>query len=164
MSGTRLTCEELFSFNMYLCSFYIHRWADRDMVFRYCGLGVGHRSTWEATRMFREDICRAFNLSEDVFDMGGDIEMSEDTDLEEEEDSSEEDDLVDEEAEVADSEGEAEINDGSDNEDEWETDSEVEEDEEDEELDEEADAELDDICDDDDNEVGLEPDLGFAAL
>ncbi len=32
------------------------------MSFRYSGLGVGHRSTWEATRVFREEIWQAFKL------------------------------------------------------------------------------------------------------
>ncbi len=104
------------------------------MVFRYCGLGVGHRSTWEAMRMFWEDICRVFNLSEDVFDMGEDMVM-EDANLEE-----------DEEGEDISSDSDLETvpgmvdQDGSDNEEEvleddedWESDDEIEEEEEEEE-------------------------------
>ncbi len=33
------------------------------MIFRYCGLGVGHKNTWEATEVLREDICKAFGVS-----------------------------------------------------------------------------------------------------
>ncbi|SJL13006.1 uncharacterized protein ARMOST_16442 [Armillaria ostoyae] len=43
-------------------------WADRDMVYRYCGLGIGHMATWDATRVFREDLWKAFKLPGELLD------------------------------------------------------------------------------------------------
>ncbi len=51
------------------------------MTFQYCGLGVGHKSTWEATKAACEEICNAFDVLLEVQDnaIGGtdtvDVEM-----------------------------------------------------------------------------------------
>ncbi|KAK0438853.1 uncharacterized protein EV420DRAFT_1651271 [Desarmillaria tabescens] len=168
----------------------VDMWADHDMTFQYCGLGVGHQATWEATHIFREDLCRAYNLSPDVFNLGEDIDMGSDSELEATTDESDSEmvaDMMDESEVDADSDEEAEVEDRSDD-DKWETDEEpgdndddaelVKEDEnqwetdleepseddteDDMDLDDEAEGELDDICHDDDNEIGLDPDFEFA--
>ncbi|KAK0492585.1 hypothetical protein EDD18DRAFT_1108960 [Armillaria luteobubalina] len=157
----------------------VDMWVDRDMTFRYCGLGVGHRSTWDATRLFREDIHKAYNLSHDLFGAGEDIEMTsegssdsemvedDEDDLEEPpSDESDSVEMVEETGLYADTE-ESDLD--TEDDEEWETDDDLEEAESEEEaadveLDDNAEGELDDICDDDDNEMGLEVDLGYAAL
>ncbi|PBK86252.1 hypothetical protein ARMGADRAFT_999155 [Armillaria gallica] len=137
-----------------------------------CGLGVGHRSTWDATRLFREDLCKAYNLPHDLFGTGEDVEMSseDNSDGEGAEEDEDNEDLSPEMTDEAEADGdqceddEEEDSDADDDE-EWETDEEAEdEDAVDADLDNDAEAELDDICDDDDNKMGLELDLGFAAL
>ncbi|SJL13966.1 uncharacterized protein ARMOST_17418 [Armillaria ostoyae] len=163
-------------------------WVDRDMIFHYCGLGVGHQSTWDTTRLFREDLCKAYNLPHNLFSTGDseDVEMawSEDNSdgnaAEEDEADDEEEDkgrfgsdelemvnMPDEEAEADGWDDEDDASDAEDD-DEWETDSDKDsaedEEAEDIELDDDAEGELDDLCDDDDNEMGLEVDLHFASL
>ncbi|KAK0473553.1 hypothetical protein IW261DRAFT_1423476 [Armillaria novae-zelandiae] len=127
------------------------------MIFWYCGLGVGHHSTWEVICMFHEDTCRAFNLSEDIFDIGEDIVMEEVNSEEHNEETAP--DMVTEEG----WDNEEEV--GEDDKSDWDTDlGDESEEEEEQTLDDGAEAELDDICDEDDNELTLEPDLGFSAL
>lgn len=36
------------------------RFVDRDMFMRFTGYGIGHKATYHATKMFREDIDAAF--------------------------------------------------------------------------------------------------------
>ncbi|PBK80927.1 hypothetical protein ARMGADRAFT_949059, partial [Armillaria gallica] len=43
-------------------------WVDRDMIYRYCRLGIGHRTTWDATRVFHEDLWKALKLPEELLD------------------------------------------------------------------------------------------------
>ncbi|PBK83927.1 hypothetical protein ARMGADRAFT_1037533 [Armillaria gallica] len=51
---------------------------DRDMLMRFCGLGVGHKNTWHETQVLRKEIFEAFNIP-DHYEDSGDTRMS-DTD------------------------------------------------------------------------------------
>ncbi|SJL14231.1 uncharacterized protein ARMOST_17687 [Armillaria ostoyae] len=52
------------------------------MLMQFCGLGVGHKNTWQATCVFRKDICAAFNVpdlyepDDDADNGDDDVEMS----------------------------------------------------------------------------------------
>ncbi|KAK0186024.1 hypothetical protein F5146DRAFT_1143603 [Armillaria mellea] len=168
----------------------VDMWVDCNMIFQYCGLGVGHQVTWEATHVFQEDICKAYNLLPDFFDLGEDIdiesvsesESSDEAEDEQDSESKEENHEIDSD-EVRVEDGESDIWEMDDSESDnaevledldgsdagtWDlshsTDLEDPEDN-DVELDEEADGELDDICDDNDNDLlGVEPDFRYAAL
>jgi hypothetical protein len=39
------------------------RFVDRDMFMRFCGLGLGHRATHAATKVFRDEIAAIFGLA-----------------------------------------------------------------------------------------------------
>ncbi|KAK0188836.1 hypothetical protein F5146DRAFT_1002860 [Armillaria mellea] len=49
------------------------------MLMWFCGLGIGHKNTWQATHTFQKDICAAFKLP-DLYkpddDGDDDVEMS----------------------------------------------------------------------------------------
>ncbi|KAK0439080.1 uncharacterized protein EV420DRAFT_1735640 [Desarmillaria tabescens] len=49
--------------------FYVNMFVDRDMLMRFCGLGVGHKNTWHETQVLRKEICEAFNISDHYEDM-----------------------------------------------------------------------------------------------
>ncbi len=36
------------------------------MIYRYCELGIGHRTTWDATQVFHEDLWKALKLPEEL--------------------------------------------------------------------------------------------------
>ncbi|KAK0431434.1 hypothetical protein EV421DRAFT_1743104 [Armillaria borealis] len=46
------------------------------MLMRFCGLGVGHKNTWNETHIFRKQICEAFNIP-DLYEDIKDASMSE---------------------------------------------------------------------------------------
>ncbi len=138
-----------------------HRWADRDMVYRYCGLGIGHIATWDATRVFREDLWKAFKLPKELLDPLDLADM--DLGYVSDESGSECDSVLtarrDSDSEGTDEEPGSDIDDEA-----WETDS----DECDVDYDDEE-GELDARCDEDDNEddegVGNDVEsLGYSAL
>ncbi len=150
------------------------------MSFRYSGLGVGHRSTWEATRVFREEIWQAFklplalldpdstsNLNNNEDDSTGNSDMSDMQSDADPDDLLQEDVLAVMTADEGDS-SDDETGSESDSSGTWEDADVVGEDtsDEDEDLGLESDLEdeLDGECDDDDNELGVIDDLGFAAL
>jgi hypothetical protein len=72
------------------------RFADRDMIMRFCGLGPGHRAFWEAIKGLRDMVRSAFGLgvNEDVSDE--DVDADEMVVDEEEGEDEDEDESADE--------------------------------------------------------------------
>lgn len=63
----------------------VARFADRDMLMRYCGLGVGHVSIRPYTRGLQEDVCKAAGVTVEEDQRSVSDEMTNDSQSEESE-------------------------------------------------------------------------------
>ncbi len=123
------------------------------MIYWYCGLGIAHRTTWDATQVFHEDLWKALKLPEELLDPLDLADM--DLDYIESDNSESECDSMSVTGDSEDGEATDEELDSENGDEVWETDSEADIDiglDEDS-LDDMEDK-LDSWCDEDDNENG----------